>query len=176
MLFRSSRGTAPRNGYGESLLVDPLTGLGTRRALLDELDGAVREGSASTLLVIFSLDGYDDYLTLFGSLAGQSLVAKLAARLAGALGPDAHCYRPRQDEFAALVQTPIDGVREILDAAVTALRERDTTVTVSAAWGAAMLPEEASNPVEALRVADTRLASNAPRRKRRNRRSNPARS
>jgi GGDEF domain-containing protein len=174
-----NRGTAPQTsfpaGIGEQLLVDPLTGLGTRQALLGELAGAVHGGSAPTLLVIFSLDGFDDYVTLFGSLAGRTLVVKLAGRLADALGPEARCYRPRQDEFAALVPTQIDGVREILDAAVLALRERAPSVTVSAAWGAAMLPEEASEPVEALRVADTRLASNAPRRRRRNRRSDPGR-
>src|SRR5262249_7047544 len=143
------RGTAPQmsgqGGSDEPLLVDPLTGFGTRQALLSELESAVSEGSAPTLLVIFSLDGYDEYVALFGSLAGRTLVVKLAARLADALGPGARCYRPRQDEFAALVPTPIDAVTEVLDAAVLALRERATTVAVSAAWGAAMLPQEASD-------------------------------
>jgi GGDEF domain-containing protein len=172
-----NRGTAPQPSLpaADELLVDPLTGLGTRQALLGELEGAVHGGSVPALLVIFSLDGFEEYVTLYGSLAARTLVVKLAARLAEALGPEARCYRPRQDELAALVPTRIDGVREILDAAVLALRERAPSVTVSAAWGAAMLPEEASDPVEALRVADTRLASNAPRRRRRSRRSNPER-
>lgn len=172
---RTAPQTSQQGGAGELLLVDPLTGLGTREALLRELEGAVQAGSTPTLLVIFCLDGYDEYNSLFGSVAGRTLVVKLAARLAGALGPGARCYRPRQDEFAVLVPTPIVGVTEILDSAVVALRERATPVTVSAAWGAAMLPDEASDPVDALRVADTRLASNAPRRRRRNRRANPER-
>ena len=44
---------------------------------------------------------------------------------------------------------------------------RDVPVTV--AFGATVLPDEAPDPVEALRLADTRLTSNAPRRKPRRR-------
>lgn len=155
----------------QPLLVDPLTGFGTRQALLAELEAAVGKGSRPTLLVIFGLDGFDEYVSLFGSLAGRTLIVKLASRLADALGPGASCYRPRRDEFAALVPTPVGGVTEVLDAAVAALRERAASVAVSTAWGAAMLPEEAGDPVEALKLADGRLASNAPRRRRRNRRA-----
>jgi len=157
------------------LPVDPLTGFGTREALLAELENVIETGSPPTLLVLFGLDGFDEYVSLFGSLAGRTLLVKLAARLADALGSAASCYRPRQDELAALVPTPIDGVAEILDTAVAALRERAASVAVSTAWGAAMLPEEAGNPVDALKLADSRLASYAPRRRRRNRRTDPSR-
>ena len=171
-------GTAPPFPEGDaaaaqSLSVDPLTGFGTRQALLAELEGAVEKGSAPTLLVLFGLDGFDEYVSLFGSLAGRTLIVKLAARLADALGSGASCYRPRRDEFAALVPTPIGGVTEILDTAVVALRERAASVAVSAAWGAAMLPDEAGTAIDALKLADSRLASNAPRRRRRNRRPDP---
>jgi GGDEF domain-containing protein len=163
---RSDEGGSP-----EPLLVDPLTGFGTRHALLRELASAVEGKRGPTLLVVFGLEGFEEYETLFGTLAGRTLLVKLAARLAEALGAASSCYRPRQDEFAALVPTPIAGVSEVLDRAVGALRERAASVAVSAAWGAAMLPDEADDPTAALTVADTRLASNAPRRKRRNRRS-----
>jgi GGDEF domain-containing protein len=164
---------AAGGGPSEPLLVDPLTGFGTRNALLAELADAVRGGQGATLLVVFGLEGFDEYVTLFGSLAGRTLLVKLGARLADALGPGSSCFRPRQDEFAALVPTPIEGVKDVLDRAVAALRERAASVAVSAAWGAAMLPEEADDPVGALKLADSRLASNAPRRRRRNRRANP---
>jgi GGDEF domain-containing protein len=168
-------GTAPPFASGDAgtpqPLFDPLTGFGTRQALVAELGAAVEPGSEPTLLVVFGLDGFHDYVTLFGSLAGRTLVVKLASRLADALGPAAVCYRPRQDEFAALVPTPIAAVAEVLDAAVAALRERAASVAVTAAWGAAMLPEEAADPAAALQLADERLASNTPRRRRRNRRS-----
>ena len=174
---RGDRPAPPLPGAGggssEPLLVDPLTGFGTRSALLADLGATVEGDHCPTLLVIFGLDGFDEYVTLFGSLAGRTLLVKLGARLADALGTGATCYRPRQDEFAALVPTTIGAVTEILDRAVAALRERAASVAVSAAWGAAMLPEEADDPVGALKLADERLASNAPRRRRRNRRANP---
>jgi GGDEF domain-containing protein len=159
----------------DPLLVDALTGFGSRRALLDGLVASASEDAEPTLLVVFCLDGFDDYVSLFGSLAGRTLVVKLAARLADALGEGAVCFRPRQDEFAALVATPVDRVAGILDAAVVALRERAASVAVTASWGAAMLPDEATDPIAALQLADSRLASNAPRRRRRNRRANPQR-
>jgi GGDEF domain-containing protein len=157
------------------LLVDPLTGFGTRQALLARLSGVVEPAGEPTLLVIFGLDGFDEYVSLFGSLSGRTLLVKLAARLADGLGDGAECFRPRQDEFAALVPVPIQGVSEVFERAVAALRERAASVAVTAAWGAAMLPDEATDPVAALKLADARLASNAPRRRRRNRRANPDR-
>ena len=174
---RGDRPAPPLSGAGggssEPLLVDPLTGFGTRNGLLADLAATVEVDRGPTLLVVFGLDGFDEYVALFGSLAGRTLLVKLGARLADALGAGASCYRPRQDEFAALVPTTIGAVTEILDRAVAALRERAVSVAVSAAWGAAMLPEEADDPLGALKLADERLASNAPRRRRRNRRSSP---
>jgi GGDEF domain-containing protein len=167
-------GMSGGDGLAEGLLVDPLTGFGTRSALLADLTASMPE-AGPVLLVVFGLDGFEEYVALFGSLAGRTLVVKLAARLADALGPAARCYRPRNDEFAALVPTSIEAVGEILDSAVAALRERAASVAVTAAWGAAILPEEAADAGAALDLADSRLASNAPRRRRRNRRANPAR-
>jgi len=154
----------------DTALVDSLTGFGTRHALTIALDDVVAGGEAA-LLVIFSLDGFDEYTALFGQLAARTLLVKLAARLVEALGPGGRCFRPRRDEFAALVPTRIDGAASILDAAVAALRERAAPVAVAASWGAAMLPDEARDAVAALTLADGRLSSNAPRRRRRNRRS-----
>jgi GGDEF domain-containing protein len=154
----------------DELLTDSLTGFGTRNKLLADLAEAVRSTSQPTLLVIFALEGFHEYDELLGRLETQTLILRLASRLAGALEPAASCYRPREDEFAALVHTPIGSVKPILDAAVLSLRERGGIVAVSAAFGAAMLPDEASDPIGALEIADRRLSSNAPRRRPRNRR------
>jgi GGDEF domain-containing protein len=162
-------------GFGHRQATDPLTGFGMRDTLLSALTDAVEPEAAPTLLVLFGLEGFDEYVALFGRLAGRTLTVRLAARLAEALPPGARCYRPRYDEFAALVGAPIADAKPILDAAVAALRARATSVAVTASWGAAMLPEEASSPIAALELADSRLASNAPRRKRRNRRSDSRR-
>jgi GGDEF domain-containing protein len=153
------------------LLVDPLTGFGTRHALLLALTDRFEADGPPTLLVVFGLDGFDEYTSLFGRLAGRTLLVKLAARLAEALAPAGVCFRPRHDEFSALIETTIDAARPVLDAAVIALRERASFgAAVTAAWGAVLLPDEAGAPGEAIRLADERLASNVPRRRRRNRR------
>jgi GGDEF domain-containing protein len=161
-------------GAPNRLLVDPLTGFGTRHALLLALDETVQPGSVPTLLVVFGLDGFEEYTALFGRLAGRTLIVKLAARLSEALAPGGACFRPRHDEFSALIETPIDSAKPVLDAAVAALRERAASGAVTAAWGAVLLPDEADAPAAALRLADARLASNVPRRRRRNRRSSGA--
>jgi GGDEF domain-containing protein len=157
-------------GAADRLLVDPLTGFGTRHALLLALGERVEPESLPTLLVVFGLDGFDEYTSLFGRLAGRTLLVKLAARLSEALAPAGVCFRPRHDEFSALIETTIDSAQPVLDAAVVALRERASSGAVTAAWGAVLLPDEADAPVAALKLADARLASNAPRRRRRNRR------
>jgi GGDEF domain-containing protein len=164
----ASHTQGPLTGNGSP--IDPLTGFGARLSLMAALAEAVEPGAPPALLVVFGLDGFDEYAALFGRLAGRRLLVRLAARLTEALAPAGRCYRPRYQEFSALVNTTIAEARPVLDAAVVALRERGKAVAVTAAWGAAMLPEEASDPVSALRLADERLSSNAPRRKRRNRR------
>jgi GGDEF domain-containing protein len=167
----ASRTTGNGSGSANALMVDPLTGFGTRQALLLALGEAVEPDSGPMLLVVFGLEGFEEYISLFGRLAGRTLLVKLSARLAEALDPIGICFRPRFDEFSALIQTTIGSAKPVLDAAVLALRERATSGAVTAAWGAALLPDEAETPTDALKVADERLASNAPRRRRRNRRS-----
>jgi GGDEF domain-containing protein len=171
ILTEPPTGAARSDGgsYG-GLLVDPLTGFGTRQALVLALDEAVRSDATPSLLVVFGLEGFDEYVSLFGRLAGRTLLVKLSARLAEALAPTGVCYRPRFDEFGALIETTVAEAKLVLDLAVAALRERATSGAVTAAWGAALLPDEATGATAALQLADERLASNAPRRRRRNRR------
>lgn len=152
-------------------LTDPITGLGNRHKLILDLEQAVRPNSPPTLFAIFGLDGFAEHVELYGRLRSQALLLRLGRRLEGALQPAGTCYRPREGEFGVLVHAPISATKKLLDAAVDALRQREPHVSVRAVFGAAILPDEASDVVGALRLADERLASNAPRRKARNRRS-----
>jgi GGDEF domain-containing protein len=142
-----------------------LPGVGTRETLMAALETAVQPSSPPELLVLFRLEELDDYASTFGRDAVRSLLGRLVLRLTEALPPGTDCYQPRWDELAAVVPTTIAEAKPILDAAVAALRERNGTVAVSASWGAAMLPEEAGDPIAALDLADERLASNPPHRK-----------
>jgi GGDEF domain-containing protein len=152
-------------------LTDPVTGLGNRHKLILDLQEAVRPNSPSILFEVFDLVGFAEHLQLYGRLRSQALLVRLARRLEGALEGAGTCYRPREGEFGVLVNAPISATKSLLGAAVEALRQREEHVTVRAAFGAAMLPDEASDVVGALRLVDERLSSNAPRRRTRNRRS-----
>ena len=115
---------------------------------------------------MFSLDGFDEYEALFGRLASRTLIVKLAARLSEALAPHGACYRPRRDEFAAVIEATAETASPMLEAAVAGLRERATPVAVVSAWGLAALPGEAEDPLSAFALADSRLAAGPARRPR----------
>jgi two-component system cell cycle response regulator len=151
---------------------DPLTGFGTRAALMEDLAEVVGPDAPPSAVAIFALEGLGEYGAFHGDLARERVVARLAERLATKLGPPGSCYRPRNDEFIALIAAPLAEVIPLLDASAATLRERDRYVTITASFGAALLPDEASEPIEALRIADERLSSNSPRRRPRRRQRN----
>jgi len=146
--------------------IDPLTTLGTRAAVLRALEQVGSGAKPPALLAVVSLDGFEEYEALFGRLAGRTLIVELAASLAGALGPYGSCFRPRRDEFAALLESTLENAAPVLDAAVAGLGARAGSVAIYAAWGAVALPAEAADPGSALRVADGQLATGAFRRPR----------
>ncbi len=154
--------------------VDPLTCLGTRAAALRAIEDVGSGEAPPALLAVFSLDGFDEYEALFGRLAGRTLIVKLAARLSEALSPHGACFRPRRDEFAAVIASSLEHAAPVLDAAVAGLKERATSVAVASAWGAVAVPGEAGDPRSAFRIADARLAE-SPTRKPRERRIAPPR-
>jgi GGDEF domain-containing protein len=147
----------------DPLVTDQVTGLGLRGKLLADLAEAVAAGSAPAVLAIFALDGFKEYEELYGVLEARKLLRRLADRLAGAFDGQGCCYRPRGDEFAVLVERPAS-VSGVLASSLAALSENDRYYHVEAAGGHAVLPSEASDPIEALMVADRRLTANAPRR------------
>lgn len=140
---------------------DPLTGLGNRRALQEDLEPALA-GSAvrDWMLVILDLDGFKVYNDTFGHPAGDALLRRLGTRLAEVLPEGGTAYRLGGDEFCALV--PLAGVdtEALVHAAAAALDEAGEGFTIRASLGAVFLPEEAATVPEALRVADRRLYAN----------------
>ena len=142
---------------------DRITGLGLRSRLLADLADAVAPGSSPSLLAIFALEGFREYEELNGVLEARKLLRSLATRLARALDGLGSCYRPRGDEFAALIDQPAS-VASVLEISVAALTEHDRYCPVAAVAGYSLVPSEASDPIEALALADRRLSANAPRR------------
>jgi two-component system, cell cycle response regulator len=136
-------------------LTDALTGLPNRRKLLldlqDELD-RVRTGERR-MLALFDLNGFKAYNDTFGHPAGDALLSRLAARLAAAAAQVGVAYRMGGDEFCVLMTASEVELRRVADA----LSEGGEGFMVTSAYGAAVIPDDASTVSAALTVADERL-------------------
>ena len=139
-------------------LTDSLTGLGNRRKLTADLAAALAPGAATRhgVLIVFDLDGFKQYNDSFGHPAGDALLARLAVRLRRAVAP-AGCYRLGGDEFCVLADSLPAETGAFLDMTASALSEEGDGFAVTTSFGAAFLPEEAADPISALRLADQRL-------------------
>jgi two-component system, cell cycle response regulator len=136
-------------------LTDALTGLGNRRALLRDLDA--HDFDAGGVLAVFDLDGFKPYNDTFGHPAGDELLARIARKLADA-APQARAYRMGGDEFCVLShESDVQAAAQLIDAATHALGERGELFEVQASFGLVILPDDARDPVDALRIADQRM-------------------
>ncbi len=136
---------------------DPLSRFGDHERLIADLAAALEPARPQAVLAVFELVGADDYRQRFGEQAGEGLIRRGAERFARVIQPSGVCYRARQDEFCALVDGSIDETIPTLAAAEQALRDDEAAVLVSACFGAALLPDEAADPIELLILADQRL-------------------
>ncbi|MGK8177411.1 diguanylate cyclase domain-containing protein [Aeromonas dhakensis] len=89
-------------------LLDPLTRLGNRRALQEQLSRALHAGEASALVVL-DLKRFKQVNDLLGYQVGDRLLQTVADKLQQAHG--SHAYRLGGDEFA-VVLTTTDGTLE----------------------------------------------------------------
>ena len=135
-------------------LTDALTGLANRRKLLldlqtelDHLNGEPR------MLALFDLNGFKTYNDTFGHPAGDALLSRLAAKLAEAVAPVGDAYRMGGDEFCALLPASELELRRVADT----LTETGEGFSVTSAYGAAVIPTDATTVSTALSVADERL-------------------
>ena len=138
---------------------DALTGLANRRRLLVDLENRIAAG-APTILLLFDLDGFKSYNDAFGHPAGDALLHRLAMRLGEAAEPYGHAYRIGGDEFCVIAEGGSVDRGEVISAALRALRDEGEGFAIGSAYGAAILPDEAAELSEAMRIADTRLYGN----------------
>ena len=134
---------------------DPLTHLGNRSALLDDLGQLLAERRPATyaLLDIHGMRGVNDTR---GLAAGDELLARLAARLEDALVGDGHVYRLGGVQLCALLVETGAAAARAVSAACGALSDREHAVGCRAAT--VELPREAKSIASVLRLADARLA------------------
>ena len=146
------------------------SGLGSRDQLLSALEEATRDGR-SKMLAVFALDGFRNFEEQCGRREAEALLSRLAERLEQDVNHGASWYRPRHGEFALIHDAADPDLDAILRRAAAALREPELAVPIAAAYGSALVPDEAAEPIDALRLADTRLSAAQPDRPRRDRRA-----
>ncbi|XXQ52140.1 sensor domain-containing diguanylate cyclase [Xenophilus aerolatus] len=140
-------------------LSDPLTGLPNRRAL--EL--ALAERHDVTAVALIDVDHFKAVNDRFGHEAGDTVMAEVASRLAGALAAQELLARLGGDEFAILLHSAseaetlarADALRRAVSARPVALGHDALVVTVSVGVAAGEASQEA--PAEMLRRADMAL-------------------
>jgi two-component system cell cycle response regulator len=141
---------------------DPLTGLGNRRMLVEDLDAALERATASDpwLLFLYDLNGFKLYNDTFGHPAGDALLERLGRKLAAVAEPYGRAYRMGGDEFCALLLPGESPVESLAAASAVALVESGVGFDISAASGLAVLPLDAQDASGALQLADRRLYEN----------------
>jgi hypothetical protein len=131
--------------------------VGTREELLTDLEAALVPEQPVRLLVIFRLGGFEEF-TRLGTRSPGALIREVMSYLPGSTGPSGFYYRPRKDELCGLIEGSLRDVERALLAASTALNERLQRKGLSLGFGAAVLPDEAGDPIGALALADSRVA------------------
>jgi diguanylate cyclase (GGDEF)-like protein len=136
-------------------LLDPLTDLPNRRAMLEWL-AAETERESPTGLILIDLDGFKDVNTAHGYPAGDAVLRETAARLRRAVRADDVVARLGGDEFAVLapVATP-EAMRTLADRALDCLRDlRHADVRVTASVGWVIYPNDAPTVDDLIAAAD----------------------
>jgi GGDEF domain-containing protein len=118
---------------------------------------ATERDSAPSVFAVFGLGGLDDYEKVYGLGATNELIVRLAGDFARMVRPEGICFAPRRREFCAIFELPVVEVSPILAAAAIALRRESSLADLLIAFGIAVLPEQADDPIAALMVADRNL-------------------
>ena len=143
----------------EQVLTDGLTGLQNRGAMQIELEKrcAAATVEAPVVVVLLDLNGFKRYNDTFGHLAGDELLGRLGRQLQQATEHDGFAYRIGGDEFCVVLTCALESADEATRNAATALSAKGKGFDITAAWGVATVPLDASTPTEALGLADVRM-------------------
>jgi diguanylate cyclase (GGDEF)-like protein len=136
-------------------LLDPLTELPNRRAMIDWLTVETERQSPTGLLLV-DLDGFKDVNTAHGYPAGDAVLRETAARLIGSVRPNDLVARLGGDEFAVLApEASPEAMRTLADSVLGALRDLNhdgLRVTASVGW--VMHPDDAETVDDLIAAAD----------------------
>lgn len=140
-------------------LTDAVTGLGNRRKLFDDLEWELerQSGDAQLILVLMDLDRFKSYNDTYGHPAGDLLLARVGESLGAATGSQGSAYRLGGDEFCALSDRRRGGAELIVGPVRAILTAHQAGCRLGVSCGTVLLPDEATDPVTALQLADERL-------------------
>lgn len=142
---------------------DPLTGLGNRKFLFDELERRLQDPAALTsALILIDLDHFKRVNDTRGHHVGDGLIRAVAARLRS-LMPDAVLIRLGGDEFALIVQLDAEEelsewCQKLVDGFEEPFSADGEACVASGSLGAAILRPDFA-PSELLRRADIAMYS-----------------
>jgi two-component system, cell cycle response regulator len=158
LMFTVRENLAMLVGSRRLALTDPLTGLGNRRQLMEDLELACRLSGPSEpwKLVLYDLNGFKRYNDTYGHPAGDALLARLSDKLSAVVAAHGTAYRMGGDEFCVLLRaSAADDL--LITASVAALSERGPGFSIGSAHGEVSIPAEGRDSAAVLQVADQRL-------------------
>jgi diguanylate cyclase (GGDEF)-like protein len=143
----------------EEALTDALTGLGNRRALINDLTARLERPDENDhlLLALFDLDGFKQYNDTSGHPSGDALLTRLGERYKASVSGVATVYRMGGDEFCLLCTGVADDDAAVVRRAAAALSESGVAFEITCSYGIARLPADATSVEDALRLADQRM-------------------
>ena len=125
---------------------------------MEDLDQAIAAATVDdpVLLILFDLDGFKAYNDTFGHPAGDALLSRLGRSLDAAVEDRGTAYRMGGDEFCVIGRLVLDA-DPLAAAAAAALEAHGEGFSITASYGAVVLPVDGTDAAEALRKADQRL-------------------
>jgi diguanylate cyclase (GGDEF)-like protein len=160
----TSRLHSSRETYRQLSAVDPLTGVGNYRALMERLDHETRRHARRQrefAVLTLDLDNFKEVNDAQGHLVGDAVLTTVGSMIDVQVRAEDGIFRQGGDEFS--VVAPETGQRQALLLASRIERAlgglTSGTVRLSASVGYAIYPQDGSEPGELLEAADRDLRS-----------------
>lgn len=142
-------------------LTDDLTGLPNRRAMIGEVDGAIR-GATGAALLLLDIDAFKDVNDSLGHAAGDRVLRHVATTLTRVFGVDAPVARLGGDEFAILVRdddqvSVLERAHEAREALAGTFRIEGLDLSLRSSIGVTVVAPGDAKASDVLRRADIAL-------------------